>query len=81
MSRRYAASNPESGYQTAAQHSSGAIAAAAYALASRWPSTSILGGVKVDGTTVTIASGVISAAVSGGGIPDAPSNGNICTAG
>ena len=70
---RYAASNP-SGYQTAAQLS-GAIAAAAYALPVA--STSILGGVKVDGTTVTIASGVISAAVSSGGIPDAPSNGNI----
>lgn len=70
---RYAASNP-SGYQTAAQLSA-AISAAAYVLPTA--STTALGGVKVDGTTVTIASGVISAAVSGGGIPDAPSTGII----
>lgn len=53
----YAASNP-SGYQTAAQVSS-AITAAAYSLPTA--STSVLGGVKVDGTTVTISGGVLSA--------------------
>ena len=68
---RYAATNP-SGYQTAAQVSS-AITAAAYTLPTA--STTVLGGVKVDGTTVTIASGVISAAGGGGGISDAPNDG------
>jgi hypothetical protein len=38
-------------------------------------STTVLGGVKVDGTTVTISGGVISASASGGGIADAPSDG------
>lgn len=57
---RYAASNP-TGYQTAAQVSS-AITAAAYSLPTA--STTVLGGVKIDGTTVTIAAGVLSAAVA-----------------
>jgi hypothetical protein len=59
---RYAATNP-SGYQTAAQVSS-AISAAAYTLPTA--STSVLGGVMVDGTSITIAAGKISA---GGSVP------------
>lgn len=39
-------------------------------------STSVLGGVKVDGTTVTIAGGVISAA-SGGGAPTGAAGGDL----
>jgi hypothetical protein len=66
---RYAASNP-SGYQTAAQVGA-AISAAAYTLPTA--STTVLGGVKVDGSTIHIAGGVISS--SGGGIPDAPATG------
>jgi len=46
------------GYQNATQVSA-AIAAAAYALPTA--STTVLGGVKVDGTSVTITNGVISA--------------------
>jgi hypothetical protein len=39
-------------------------------------STTILGGVKVDGSTIIIASGVISSSATGG-VPEAPSNGNL----
>jgi hypothetical protein len=46
------------GYQTAAQVSS-AISAAAYSLPTA--STTTLGGVKVDGTSITVTGGVISA--------------------
>ena len=59
----YPASNP-AGYITAA------AIPASYVLPTA--STTVLGGVKVDGSTITIAGGVIS---SGGGIADAPSNG------
>ena len=62
---RYAATNP-SGYQTAAQVSA-SISAAAYTLPTA--STTVLGGVKVDGSTITIASGVISSAGGGGPSP------------
>ena len=65
---RYAATNP-AGYQTAAQVNA-SITASAYALPTA--STTVLGGVKVDGTTVTIAGGVISSTATGGGGP-APS--------
>ena len=68
---RYAATNP-SGFQTAAQVSS-AITAAAYTLPTA--STSVLGGVKVDGSTITVSGGVISSAGGGGGIADAPNDG------
>ena len=54
---RYAATNP-SGFQTAAQVSA-SITAAAYVLPTA--STTVLGGIKVDGTSITIATGVISA--------------------
>lgn len=60
----YNATNP-SGYQTAANVAS-AIAAAAYSLPTA--STSILGGVKIDGTTVTISGGVISASGVASGV-------------
>ena len=41
-------------------------------------STSVLGGVKVDGSTIHISGGVISSTGgSGGGIADAPSDGNL----
>jgi hypothetical protein len=53
----YNNSNP-SGYQTSSQVNA-AITAAAYSLPIA--STTVLGGVKVDGTTVTISNGVISA--------------------
>ena len=53
----YNASNP-SGYQTSGQVSS-AISAAAYSLPTA--STTTLGGVKVDGSTITISGGIISA--------------------
>lgn len=57
----YNVTNPN-GYQTSAQVLS-AIASNAYSLPTA--STSVLGGVKVDGTTVTInGSGIISAAAS-----------------
>jgi hypothetical protein len=59
---RYAAANP-TGYQTAAQVAA-AITAAAYSLPTA--STTVSGGVKVDGTSVTIAAGVIS--VPGAGV-------------
>lgn len=39
-------------------------------------STSTLGGVKVDGSTITIADGVISAAGGGGGLPAVTSSDN-----
>ena len=70
---RYAASNPN-GYQTSGQVSA-AIGAAAYTLPTA--STSTLGGVKVDGSTITIAGGVISSTAvgGGGGLADAPSDG------
>jgi hypothetical protein len=67
----YPVTNP-AGYQTAGQVTA-AINASAYALPTA--STSTLGGVKVDGSTITIAAGVISSAGSGGGIGDAPSDG------
>jgi hypothetical protein len=67
---RYAASNP-SGYQTAAQVSA-AVAAGAYTLPTA--STSTLGGVMVDGSTVQISGGVISATITGG-VTEAPSDG------
>jgi hypothetical protein len=67
---RYAASNP-SNFQTDAQVSA-AIAASAYTLPTA--STSVLGGVKVDGTTVQISGGVISATVAGG-VTEAPTDG------
>ena len=66
---RYSVANP-AGYQTASDVS-GAIAAGAYTLPIA--STSVLGGVKVDGSTIHIAAGVISS--SGGGIADAPATG------
>ena len=53
----YDATNP-TGYQTSGQVSS-AISAAAYSLPTA--TTTTLGGVKVDGSTVTITSGTISA--------------------
>ena len=62
------------GYQTAGQVSS-AVSAAAYSLPTA--STTVLGGVKVDGTTVTIAAGVISAAAAGASLSAA----NTWTAG
>jgi hypothetical protein len=67
----YPASNPN-GYQTAGQVSA-AIGAAAYVLPTA--TTATLGGVKVDGSTITIAGGVISSVASGGGLADAPSDG------
>jgi hypothetical protein len=70
---RYAANNP-SGYQNAAQVAA-AISASAYVLPTA--STTLLGGVRVDGTSITIAGGVISSSGGGGGgIPDAPANGS-----
>ena len=57
----YNATNP-SGYQTASQVSA-AITAAAYTLPTA--STTTLGGVKIDGTSITISGGVISAAAGG----------------
>jgi hypothetical protein len=60
---RYAATNP-AGYQTAGQVTA-AINASAYTLPTA--SVSTLGGVKVDGSTITIAGGVISSVSAGGG--------------
>ena len=57
----YNATNPLN-FQTAANVTA-SIAAAAYTLPTA--STSVIGGVKIDGTTVTIASGVISVPGSG----------------
>jgi hypothetical protein len=51
----------DAGYQNATQVAS-AITAAAYSLPTA--SNSVLGGVKVDGTTITISNGVISSAAS-----------------
>ena len=65
---KYNTSNP-SGYQTAGQVSA-SIAAAAYVLPTA--STSILGGVRVDGTTIAINSGVISAAGASITVSDTP---------
>lgn len=39
-------------------------------------STTVLGGVKVDGTTITASGGVISAAGGGGGVSEAPNDGS-----
>ena len=58
----YLASNP-SGYQTSGQVAT-AISAAAYSLPTA--TTSVLGGVKVDGSTITISGGVITAAAGVG---------------
>ena len=57
----YNATNP-SGYQTAAQVAA-AVTAGAYSLPTA--TTGVLGGVKVDGTTITITNGVISSAAGG----------------
>ena len=65
---KYNTSNP-SGYQTAGQVSA-SIAAAAYVLPTA--STSILGGVRVDGSTIAINSGVISAAGASITVSDTP---------
>jgi hypothetical protein len=67
---KYNASNP-AGYQTATQVTA-AITAAAYVLPTA--STAVLGGVKVDGTTISITGGVISSMGAGGGISDAPND-------
>jgi len=66
----YPVTNP-AGYQTAGQVTA-AINASAYVLPTA--TTSTLGGVKVDGSTITIAGGVISSVASGGGLADAPSD-------
>ena len=57
----YNATNP-SGYQTAAQVAA-AVTAGAYSLPTA--TTGVLGGVKVDGSTITITNGVISSAAGG----------------
>ena len=61
----YNATNPAN-YITVTQ-SNAAIAAAAYVLPTA--TTTLLGGVKIDGTTITIASGVISGSAATGTTP------------
>ena len=68
---KYNASNP-AGYVNASQVTA-AITASAYVLPTA--STTTLGGVKVDGTTIAITGGVISSMGAGGGIADAPNDG------
>lgn len=69
---KYNASNP-AGYTTAAQVAA-AITANAYVLPTA--TETLLGGVKIDGSTIIITGGVISATGGGSGIGEAPDDGN-----